>query len=343
MLSNIAAGTVDQIQAVIDSGAIASLVQLISDKNTDQKVHRVAYQVILNATLHGSDSQIETLVKGGCVSVLGVVLSEPSMVTMALEGLERVLQVEETHQSCERNDSISTPMLVSASLIETAQDKNTSATVKKLADRIWKQYFVSCALCHETYSKRHTANVAFCEVCKCHVCPKCNCRKYHLSYQEEMWAATEEKTEAKKNAKKSKNKRKRQKQKKAKQARVESQSSPNRVTVETSDKLSSQQNGCSSADSGLCESRDTDSTASDDAGIDTSSSKSANKKPLATEKSRPGNALSQSDNEIDIDAALGDTEQQQPPVDFVLYLEQTGSIIALAKLMDALEYDSDGN
>ena len=32
------------------------------------------------------------------------------MVTMALEGLERVLQVEETHQSCERNDSISTPM-----------------------------------------------------------------------------------------------------------------------------------------------------------------------------------------------------------------------------------------
>ena len=149
MLSNIAAGAVDQIQeAVIDSGAIvlALLVQLISDKKTDQKVHRVAYRVILNTALHGSDSQIETLVKGGCVSVLGVVLSEPNMVTMALEGLERVLQVEETHQSCERNDSISTPMLVSASLIETAQDKNTSTTVKKLDNRIWKQYFVSCAL-----------------------------------------------------------------------------------------------------------------------------------------------------------------------------------------------------
>ena len=65
MLSNIAAGTVDQIQVVIDSGAIASLVQLISDKNTDQKVHKVAYRVILNAALHGSDAQIETLVKGG--------------------------------------------------------------------------------------------------------------------------------------------------------------------------------------------------------------------------------------------------------------------------------------
>ena len=86
-------------------------------------------------------------------------------------------------------------------------------------------------------------------------------------------------------------------------------------------KLSSQQNGSLSADSGLCESLDTDSTASGDAGIDTSSSKSADKKPLATEMSRPGNALSQSDNEIDIDAALGHTKQQQPPVDFVLYLE----------------------
>ena len=31
-------------------------------------------------------------------------------------------------------------------------------------------------------------------------------------------------------------------------------------------------------------------------------------------------------------------QNQQPPVDFVLYLQQTGSIIALAKLMDALEY-----
>merc|ERR1712238_577434 len=33
--------------------------------------------------------------------------------------------------------------------------------------------------------------------------------------------------------------------------------------------------------------------------------------------------------------------QQQPAVDFVLYLQQTGSIIALAKLMDALEYGGD--
>ena len=31
-------------------------------------------------------------------------------------------------------------------------------------------------------------------------------------------------------------------------------------------------------------------------------------------------------------------QNEQPSIDFVLYLQQTGSIIALAKLMDALEY-----
>jgi importin subunit alpha-1 len=98
-LSNIAAGTVDQIQSVIDSGAIAPLVKLVSDKKTDQEVRSEACWVVLNATSCGSDSQIEVLVKEGCVSVLGVLLSEPSMVMMALEGLERVLQVEETRET----------------------------------------------------------------------------------------------------------------------------------------------------------------------------------------------------------------------------------------------------
>merc|ERR1712070_665408 len=45
-----------------------------------------------------------------------------------------------------------------------------------------------------------------------------------------------------------------------------------------------------------------------------------------------------------IKVPLGDDDEkqnQQPSVDFVLYLQQTGSIIALAKLMDALEYGED--
>ncbi|EEC46845.1 predicted protein, partial [Phaeodactylum tricornutum CCAP 1055/1] len=92
-LSNIAAGTVDQIQAVIDSGAIPPLVELVQNKKTDQEVRSEACWVVLNATSCGGDSQIEVLVDEGCVSVLGVLLTEASMVMMALEGLERVLQV----------------------------------------------------------------------------------------------------------------------------------------------------------------------------------------------------------------------------------------------------------
>jgi hypothetical protein len=352
-LSNIAAGTVHQIQAVIDSGAIAPLVKLVSDPKTDQEVRSEACWVVLNATSCGSDSQIEVLVKEGCVSVLGVLLSEQSMVMMALEGLERVLQVEETREATSKHkgaQSNTTPMLVSASLIEKAQDKNNSTAVKKRADRIWKQHFVSCALCHESFSKHRTADATFCDECKCYVCSNCDCKQYHLSYQEELWAATEEKTEAKKNAKKSKNKKKKQKQKRAKQASstdITSQqalsSSDNKVTVETSGKISSSQRNESSVESSSRKSRGGESTASDDAGTNKNASEGTKKKDrsVVVKSSRAGHAESQSDEELDIDAALD--EQKQPPIDFVLYLQQTGSIIALAKLMDALEYGTDGN
>merc|ERR1712176_81924 len=44
------------------------------------------------------------------------------------------------------------------------------------------------------------------------------------------------------------------------------------------------------------------------------------------------------DNGTKLTSATQETQQnQQPAIDFVLYLQQTGSIIALAKLMDALE------
>ncbi|KAL3911561.1 MAG: hypothetical protein SGARI_001590, partial [Bacillariaceae sp.] len=152
-LSNIAAGTVDQIQAVIDSGAIAPLVKLVGDKKTDQEVRSEACWVVLNATSCGSDSQIEVLVDEGCVAVLGVLLSEASMVMMALEGLERVLQVEETREVIRReqiengeiedDDQTRTPTLVSSTLIEKARKSNNSSAVTKRADRIWKQHFVS--------------------------------------------------------------------------------------------------------------------------------------------------------------------------------------------------------
>ena len=330
-LSNIAAGTVDQIQAVIDSQAIAPLVKLVSDKNTDQEVRSEACWVVLNATSCGSDSQIEILVDEGCVSVLGVLLGEASMVMMALEGLERVLQVEEARESarCDDDDE-KTPTLVSASLIEKALDKHNSSAVTKRATRIWKQHFVSCALCKKSFSKHRTADATFCDECKCYVCCNCDCKIYHLSYQEELWAESEEKTEAKKNAKKSKKAKKKQKQKQKKAEQLtqpQQDEDPDHVGdgKETNSDVSEEEiQGNSLQKEEKLKKKE-------------QGTKRSNKALSKDTKSGPSNG-----NNPGFPKELESEAEQQPPVDFVLYLQQTGSIIALAKLMDSLEY-GEGN
>jgi hypothetical protein len=255
------------------------------------------------------------------VAVLGVLLSEASMVMMALEGLERVLQVEETREMIRReqiesgdldedDEAGKTPTLVSASLIEKAREGHHSGTVTKRADRIWKQHFVSCALCKIAFSKHRTADASFCEECKCHVCSNCNCRIYHLDYQEELWAATEEKTEAQKKAKKSKNKKKKEKlkQKKAQQLKPE--------VKDTSKTEANSTSVAKSAESAVEITQSKDSAA-------------AAKKGTVTKTTLPTASFEEEDE---------DEEAPQTQIDLVLYLQQTGSIIALAKLMDALEY-----
>lgn len=92
-LSNIAAGTAEQIQHVLDSKSMPPLVALARAVDTDPEVKSEACWVVLNATSCGSDAQIDFLVKEGCVPVLCELLAESSMVVMALEGLERILQV----------------------------------------------------------------------------------------------------------------------------------------------------------------------------------------------------------------------------------------------------------
>lgn len=342
-LSNIAAGTVDQIQAVIDSGSIPPLVKLVRDKKTDQEVRSEACWVVLNATSCGSDSQIEVLVDEGCVAVLGVLLSEATMVMMALEGLERVLQVEETREMLRREqiengeiedtEATRTPTLVSAALIEKARENHNSSAVTKRADRIWKQHFVSCALCKKSYSKHRTSDATFCDECKCYVCLNCNCQVYHLSYQEELWAESEQKTEQKKSTKKNKNKKKKEK---AKQKKGKPDNGP--VTFAKGVKEGSAP-GTGNKDSVNDHSRlSTASTASD-------GSKEGNNH-IAEESAKAIEAkdAKADDDEEDDDEGEGesdDKQNQQPAIDFVLYLQQTGSIIALAKLMDALEYGED--
>lgn len=152
-----------------------------------------------------------------------------------------------------------------------------------------------------------------------------------MDYQEELWAATEERAEVKKNAKKSKNKKKKEKlkQKRAKQQQDITEL-PGTTPQQTSfsDNAHSKQFKQSLPDEAL---------------------RPDEKPSVKVEKESPGNFLlkkmspSNSIDEDDVEDADAlehepDNDSQSNQIDFVLYLQQTGSIIALAKLMDALEY-----
>ena len=417
-LYNIAAGTVDQIQAVIDCGAISPLVKLASDPNTDQEVRSEACWVVLNATSCGSDAQIEVLVSEGCVSVLGVLLGEASMVMMALEGLERVLQVEETKELARRaslDNASSEPdickpvpteadaasssqqqrgsSVVSASLIEALEQHKNSA-VSKRAGKIWKQHFVNCALCRQSFSRHRSTEARFCKECKCHVCSSCDCTVYHLSYQEELWAVSEEKSNNKNttNNKKSKKQKKKDKKKGKKQnannnasknnstqLEAASSSTPNGVkprTLSGAEEDSVARSGSSGSSSSISASENRRPPVNELA-LQTSSNNKVATAPSANKSSAPEqqknnqplkkkkntnskkssqkngcsvptdeeeelmDGYSKSNNQINKTNASSSKANKADynDIDLVLYLQQTGSIIALAKLMDALDGD----
>ena len=325
-LSNIAAGTSSQIEAVLASGAIPPLAAIVNDPETDKEVRSEACWVVLNATSCGNDSQIRRLIGEGCVGVLGVLLGESNMVMMALEGLERVLQSEEARAAdddARRAPSTSgtgpprppgqrpTILQVGALVKSVCESTHNSNAVMKRARRIWDGHFVSCALCQTTYSYPGrgwgghygggTACAAaglpsappsthFCTECKCHVCYQCDCRVYHLSYQEELWQQDEEQAEKGKAAKKSKKQRKKEKERAKKEKR--------RIEAEASAAAAAQRQQQQPAKSGAA--------------------------PPA-----PGDGG-------DADGGKDELDESENAVDLVSYLQQTGSIIALAKLLDSL-------
>ncbi len=335
-LSNIAAGTVDQIQAVIDSGAIPPLVSLVNDETTDQEVRSEACWVVLNATSCGSDAQIGVLVAEGCVSVLGLLLEETNMVTMALEGLERVLQVEELREAAWRESqklgAISDPPtpLVSASLIEKALNKNHKSNVTKRAQKIWNEHFVSCALCNLPYSKHRITDAKFCEECKCHVCHNCNCEIYHLSYQEELWATPDEKKSGK--SKKSKNKKKKEKRKEKNKKKDQETKANGTEKPVTETPMDSNVNTKSKIEEEEGEEEAPEFEYDDT--LKTTAGKDLLKAIIRHRHEK-------SEGKDDKDGAKGPKKIAIPAIDYNLYLQETGSIIAVSNLMDALDQVQD--
>lgn len=92
-ISNVTAGNKEQIQAVIDNNIIPPLIQLLANAEFD--IRKEAAWAISNATSGGTPVQIQFLVSQGCVRPLCdlLVVSDPKIVTIALEALENILKV----------------------------------------------------------------------------------------------------------------------------------------------------------------------------------------------------------------------------------------------------------
>ena len=99
-ISNIAAGSREQIQMVIDAGVIPLVVAMIISNNEEvEEIKKEAVYVLSNIFSCGSDDQIMYLVKqdaiSGFLSSLDNNDSEEVVACLAccLEGLERVLKI----------------------------------------------------------------------------------------------------------------------------------------------------------------------------------------------------------------------------------------------------------
>lgn len=142
-ISNITAGNKEQIQSVIENNIIPPLIQLLSNAEFD--IRKEAAWAISNATSGGSPQQIKFLVQQGCIRPLCDLLtvSDPKIVTIALEGLENILKIgdEESRQTGSPNQMV---MLISEAeglgkIEELQQHSNNEIYEKSI--RILESYF----------------------------------------------------------------------------------------------------------------------------------------------------------------------------------------------------------
>ncbi|KAF3322650.1 importin subunit alpha-1a-like protein [Carex littledalei] len=98
-VSNICAGTVAQIQAIIDAKMVPLLIQLSQHGETDIK--KESTWAIANATSGGSPEQNLSLVGDGCIPTLcnGLKFCDPDLLYACLNGLESVLKVGEMEKT----------------------------------------------------------------------------------------------------------------------------------------------------------------------------------------------------------------------------------------------------
>lgn len=224
-LSNITAGTPDQIESVIAAGSLPRLMALVLDPATDPMLRTEACWVILNCTSCGSEAQLQQLVAMRVVDVLWSLLSDHTMLLMAMEGLERIVEMCHANvfraKPAELADAQQRVMLIAqgvtprplgtehmivpaeggrpAYLVPAACGEvlmglakirtmmsNASANMGHKMSRLWEEYYTSCKLCDAAYPVALQV-VSYCRECRCNVCANCDCSQYHLDAQAALW------------------------------------------------------------------------------------------------------------------------------------------------------------
>ncbi|KAI3849426.1 hypothetical protein MKX03_030822 [Papaver bracteatum] len=103
-ISNITAGNVDQIQAVIEANIIGPVLHLLG--HAEFEIKKEAAWAISNALCGAVNEQIRYLVEQGCISPLCNLLTcpDPKIVMICLEGLENILKVGESDKESGKTD-----------------------------------------------------------------------------------------------------------------------------------------------------------------------------------------------------------------------------------------------
>ncbi|KAG6647964.1 hypothetical protein I3843_07G112300 [Carya illinoinensis] len=103
-ISNITAGNINQIQAVIEAGIIGPLLQLL--QNAEFEIKKEAAWALSNATSGGTHDQIKYFVSQGCIKPLCdlLICPDPRIVTVCLEALENILKVGEAENNVNNTD-----------------------------------------------------------------------------------------------------------------------------------------------------------------------------------------------------------------------------------------------
>ncbi len=155
---------------------------------------------------------------------------------MALEGLERVLQVGETDaQRLSHGGSNPYAQMFSSECIKQLE-KHKSSAIAKRASRVWKSHFETCAICELSFN-RHSPETKFCCECRSVVCSSCDCSVFHLSYQEELWDKLEGKETSEKKARTAAKKSKKAKRKAKAKAKEKKAGATHEMDEFLSDKL----------------------------------------------------------------------------------------------------------